>query len=240
MYVRKLSSQVIRVGHFLFVRVDHLQQSVVAVVGPLGHVGSDGLVRHDQRTSGLGHFAHLAVEVFYGACSVLAQHQPADAVLRGVASAVVILHVVLRVVGVVDACQSVIFIVIGYRLAFLGQVGCLLTCHVAQSVVCECGLAAGRVVHFRAAVAIIICRGGHVAVSIGYAYKPLYAVVFERSGYGSVRTAFLHALQRLSAAARMSCLHIVQCVFHACHQCMAASFQAVCGLCLMHCPAELP
>ena len=30
----------------------------------------------------------------------------------------------------------------------------------------------------------------------------------------------------------MGCLHIAQCVFHACHQCMAASFQTVCGLCL--------
>ena len=80
-YVRKLSAQVICVGHFLFVRVDHLQQSVVAVVGPLGHIGGDGLVRHDHRASGLGHFAHLAVEVFYGTCSVLTEHQPADAVL---------------------------------------------------------------------------------------------------------------------------------------------------------------
>ena len=107
-YVRKLSAQVIRVGHFLFVRVDHLQQSVVAVVGPLCHIGGDGLVRHDQRTSRLGHFAHLAVEVFYGARAVLAEHQPADAVLRGVAPAVVVPYVVLRVVGVVDViCKFV-------------------------------------------------------------------------------------------------------------------------------------
>ena len=85
----------------------------MAVVGPLGHVGGDGLVRHDHRASGLGHFAHLAVEVFYGTCSVLAQHQSSYAVLRGVASAVVVLHVVLRMVGIVDACQSVVVIVIG-------------------------------------------------------------------------------------------------------------------------------
>lgn len=38
------------------------------------------MVRHDHRASGLGHFANLAVEVFYGTCSVLTQHQPADAV----------------------------------------------------------------------------------------------------------------------------------------------------------------
>ena len=87
-------------------------------------------------------------------------------------------------------------------------------------------------VHFRAAVAHVICRGRHVAVSICYTYKSLDAVVSECGNNVSVRTAFLYALQRLSAAACVSCLHIAQCVFHACHQCMAASFHAVCGLCL--------
>lgn len=49
-YVRKLSAQVIRIGHFLFVRVDYLQQSVVATVCPLCHVRGYGLVGHDERT----------------------------------------------------------------------------------------------------------------------------------------------------------------------------------------------
>ncbi|WP_349854693.1 hypothetical protein [Bacteroides cellulosilyticus] len=52
----------------------------MAVVSPLVHVGGDDLVGYNQRTSRLGHFAHLAVEVFYDPCSVLAEHQPADAV----------------------------------------------------------------------------------------------------------------------------------------------------------------
>ena len=48
-------------------------------------VGCLRLVRHNQRAAGLGDFAHLAIEVFNGTCSVLAEHQPTDTVLRGVA-----------------------------------------------------------------------------------------------------------------------------------------------------------
>lgn len=40
---------------------------------------------HKQRAAGLGDFAHLAIEVFNGTCSVLAEHQSTDTVLRGVA-----------------------------------------------------------------------------------------------------------------------------------------------------------
>ena len=118
----------------------------------------------------------------------------------------------LRVVGIVDARQSVIFI--GYRLAFLGHVGCLLACHVAPSVVCECGLSAGRVVHLRAAVAHVIRRGRHIAVSVCYTYKSLDAVVSECGNNVSVRTAFLYALQRLSAAARMGFIQNLRIYIH--------------------------
>jgi len=41
-----------------------LQEAVVAVVGPLRHIGGNRLVGHNQRAAGLGDFAHLAVEVF--------------------------------------------------------------------------------------------------------------------------------------------------------------------------------
>ena len=81
----KLTSEVVRVGDFLLIRIDHLQQTVVAVVSPLRHVGCYRLVRHNHRVAGLGDFAHLAIEVFNGTCSVLAEHQSTDTVLRGVA-----------------------------------------------------------------------------------------------------------------------------------------------------------
>ena len=50
----------------LLVRVDHLQEAVVAVVSPLRHIGGNRLIGHNQRAAGLGDFAHLAVEVLDG------------------------------------------------------------------------------------------------------------------------------------------------------------------------------
>ena len=81
----KLTTEVVRIGDFLLIRINHLQQTVVAVVSPLRHVGCYRLVRHNHRAAGLGDFAHLAIEVFNGTCSVLAEHQSTDTVLRGVA-----------------------------------------------------------------------------------------------------------------------------------------------------------
>lgn len=107
MDVGQLAAEVVGVGHLLLVGVYHLQQAVVAVVSPLRHVGGYRLVGHNQSAARLRHLARLAVEVFYGARAVLAEHQPADAVLGGVAPAVVVPYVVLRVVGVVDVvCNS--------------------------------------------------------------------------------------------------------------------------------------
>ena len=81
----KLTSEVVRVGDFLLIRINHLQQAVVAVISPLRHISCDHLIRHNHRAAGLGDFAHLAIEVFNGTCSVLAEHQSTDTVLRGVA-----------------------------------------------------------------------------------------------------------------------------------------------------------
>ena len=64
----------------------------MAVVSPLGNVGGNRLVGHDERAAGLRHLTHLAVEVFDGSRSVLTHHQSADAVVGGVASTVVILQ----------------------------------------------------------------------------------------------------------------------------------------------------
>ena len=75
----------------------------------------------------------VAVEVLDGSRSVLTEHQAADAVLRGVAPAVIILHVILRVVGLVDARQSVIIVVVSDGLAFLGKVGRLIGQHMPSA-----------------------------------------------------------------------------------------------------------
>ncbi len=129
----KLTAEVVRVSNLILIWINHLQQAVVAVISPLRHISCNRLVRHNQRAAGLGDFAHLAVEVLDGSRSVLTEHQAADAVLRGVAPAVIILHVILRVVGLVDARQSVIIVVVSDGLAFLGKVGRLIGQHMPSA-----------------------------------------------------------------------------------------------------------
>ena len=68
----KLTTEIVRVSNLLLIRINHLQQTVVAVVSPLRHIGCYRLVRHNHCAAGLGDFAHLAIEVFNGTCSVLA------------------------------------------------------------------------------------------------------------------------------------------------------------------------
>ena len=151
----------------------------MAVVGPLRHISCNRLVRHNHRAAGLGDFAHLAIEVFNGTCSVLAEHQATDAVLRGVASAVIILHVILRVVWVVDICQTQIVVIVGDELAFLRKVGSLLCKHIAESIISETCNTACRMVHLRTAVTHVVSRGRYIALLVGDTDKTLYAVVFE-------------------------------------------------------------
>ena len=110
---------------------------------------------------------------------VLTEHQATDAVLRGVASAVVILHVVLRVVGIVDARQPVIIVIVSDELAFLGKVGSLLGQHIAECIISETCDAACRMVHLCATVAHVVSGGRHIALRVGDTNKALYAVVFE-------------------------------------------------------------
>ena len=85
MHLLKLTAEVIRIGNLLLVWINHLQQAVVAVISPLRHISSNRLVRHNQRAAGLRHLANLAIEILNGTCSVLAEHQSTDTVLRGVA-----------------------------------------------------------------------------------------------------------------------------------------------------------
>ena len=159
----KLTTEIVRVSNLLLIRIDHLQQTVVAVISPLRHVGCYRLVRHNHRAAGLRHLAHLAIEILNGTRSVLTEHQATDTVLRGVAATVVILHFVLRMVWVVDTRQTQIVVIVGDELAFLCKVGSLLGQHIAECIVSETGDAACRMVHLRATVAHVISGSRHAA-----------------------------------------------------------------------------
>ena len=164
----KLTTEVVRVSNLLLIRIDHLQQTVVAVISPLGHVGCYRLVRHNHRAAGLCYFTHLAIEVFDGTSSILTEHQSTDTVLRGVATTIVILHVVLRVVRIVDTRQTLIVIIVGDELAFLCKVGSLLGQYITECIIREGSDAACRMVHLCAAVAHVIYGGRIVAVVTAY------------------------------------------------------------------------
>ena len=227
----KLTTEIVRVSNLLLIRINHLQQAVVAVVSPLRHIGCYRLVRHNHRAAGLCHLAHLAIEVFNGTCSILTEHQATNTVLRGVATTIVILHVVLRVVRIVDTRQTLIVIIVGDELAFLCKVGSLLGQHIAERIVCEAGDAACRMVHLSTAVAHVVSRGRYIALRVGDTNKALYAVIFKRGGYLTVRTALLDGLQGLATAVGMGCLHIMECIRYGCNKCMTAVVNSICRSC---------
>ncbi len=214
MNLLKLTSEVVRIGNLLLIRIDHLQQTVVAVISPLRHVGCYRLVRHNHRAAGLGDFAHLAIEVFDGTCSVLTEHQPTDTVLRGIATTVVILYVVLRVVWVVDTRQTLIVVIVGDELAFLCKVGSLLGQHIAERIISETCDAACRMVHLSTAVTHVVSRGRYITLRVGNTNKTLYAIILKRSGNLTVRTALLDGLQGLATAIGMGSLNIMECIGH--------------------------
>lgn len=135
----------------------------MAVISPLRHISCNRLVRHNHRAAGLRNLAHLAIEVFDGTSSVLTEHQSTDTVLRGVATTIVILHAVLRVVRIVDTRQTQIVVIVGDELVFLCKVGSLLGQHIAECIVSATGDAACRMVHLRATVAHVISGSHHVA-----------------------------------------------------------------------------
>ena len=175
----KLITEIVRVGDFLLIRINHLQQTVVVVVSPLRHVGCNRLVRHNHRAAGLRHLAHLAIEILNGTRSVLTEHQSADTVLRSVATTIVILHVILRVVRIVDTRQTLIVVIVGDELAFLCKVGSLLGQHIAERIVCETCDAACRMVHLSTAVTHVVSRGRYIALRVGDPNKALYGVVWK-------------------------------------------------------------
>ena len=175
----KLTTEIVRVSNLLLIRIDHLQQAVVAVISPLRHIGCYRLIRHNHRAAGLGDLTHLAIEVFNGTSSVLTEHQATNTILRSVATTKVILHVVLWVVWVVDTCQTLIVVIVADELAFLCKVGSLLGQHIAERIVSEAGDSACRMVHLSAAVTHVVSRGRYIALRVGDTDKTLYGVVWK-------------------------------------------------------------
>ena len=49
----KLTSEIVGVGDFLLIRINHLQQTVVAVVCPLRDVCCNRMIRHNHRAARL-------------------------------------------------------------------------------------------------------------------------------------------------------------------------------------------
>lgn len=188
MNILKLTTEIVRVSNLLLIRINHLQQTVMAVISPLRHISCNRLVRHNHRAAGLCHLAHLAIEVFNGTCSVLTEHQSADTVLRSVATTLVILHVVLWVVWVVDTCQTLIVVIVGDELAFLCKVCSLLGQHIAERIISETGNAACRMVHLSTSVAHVVSRGGNIALRVSNTDKTLYAVILKRCGNLTIRS----------------------------------------------------
>ena len=109
-------------------------------------------------------------------------------------------------VWVVDTRQTLIVIIVGDELAFLRKVGSLLGQHIAESIISETGDAACRMVHLRAAVAHVVSGCGNIALRVSNTDKTLYAVIFKRGGYLTVRTALLDGLQGLATAIGMGSL----------------------------------
>ena len=204
----KLTTEIVRVSNLLLIRINHLQQTVVAVVSPLRHIGCYRLVRHNHRAAGLRHLAHLAIEILNGTCSILTEHQATDTVLRSVATTIVILHVVLRMVWVVDTRQTLIVVIVGDELAFLCKVGSLLGQHIAERIISETCDAACRMVHLSTAVTHVVSRGRYIALRVGDTNKALYAVILKRGGNLTVRTALLDGLQGLATAIGMGSLNM--------------------------------
>jgi hypothetical protein len=231
MNLLKLTSEVVRIGNLLLIRINHLQQTVVAVVSPLRHVGRYRLVRHNHRAAGLRHLAHLAIEILNGTCSVLTEHQATDTVLRGVAATIVILHIVPQVVRIVDTRQTLIVVIVGDELAFLRKVGSLLCKHIAESIISETCNAACRMVHLSTAVTHVVSRGRYIALRVGDTDKALYAVILKRGGNLAVRTALLDGLQGLATAIGMGSLNILECVCYGCNKCMTAVVNCICRSC---------
>ena len=134
-------------------------------------------------------------------------------------------------VRIVDTRQTQIVVIIGDELAFLCKVGSLLGQHIAECIISETGDAACRMVHLRAAVTHVVSRGRYIALRVSNTDKTLYAVIFKRGGYLTIRTTLLNGLHRLATAIGMGSLHIMKRIRYGCNESMTAIVNSICRSC---------
>ena len=199
----------------------------MAVVLPLCYVGCHCLIRHNQRAHGLQDLTHLTVVILDSATAVLTKHQSADTVVRRVDTTVMVLHVVLRMVGIVDSRQTTVIVLVIDGLALLFEVGCLLGEHIAQSIVGKGGDTACRVIYLCATVAHIIDGCRYVALGVCYLDQSVDAIIFERSGNDTIRSAELLGLHRLATTIGIGCLTITQRISYSRYECIATCVRRV-------------
>ena len=170
----------------------------MAVVLPLRDVGSHCLVRHNQRAYRLQDLTHLAVVVLDSTTTVLTKHQSADTVVRRVDTTIMVLHVVFRMVRIVNRRQTTVVVLVIDGLALLFEIGCLLGEHIAQSIVGKGGDTAGRRVYLCATIAHIIDGCRYVTFCICYLDQSVDAIILERSGNDTIGSAELLGLHGLA------------------------------------------
>ena len=182
----------------------HGGEPVPSVVGPRGGVGGHGLVGYHQRAAFPRQLALQPVAVFAGAAAIFQPFQPAGAVSVGHpgfgGGAVVILHVVFRVVGVGNGIHPVEAVVILYLFPRGYQVGGLPPREVAGRVVFEVGGSRGGMDHLRAPPAKVVPRTGNPALGIGNGCNPVDGIVGKAGGDGTVGPRVLLGFHREAAA----------------------------------------
>ena len=182
----------------------------MAVVLPLRDVGCHCLIRHNQRTYSLGNLAHLAVVILNGTTTILTKHQSTNAIVRGVNTTIVVLHIVFWMVRIVDSRQPSVIVLVIDALTLLFEVGGLLGEHIAQRIVGKGGDSAGRMIYLRTAVTHIIDGGRYIALGVCYLDQSVDTIILERGGNRSIWSAELFALHGFATTLSIGSLTIPQ------------------------------
>ena len=199
----------------------------MAVILPLCDVGCHCLIRYNQRAHRLQDLTHLTVVILDRATAVLTKHQSADTVVRRVDTTVMVLHVIFRVVGIVDCRQTTVVILVIDGLALLFEVGCLLGYHIAQSIVGKGGDTACRVIYLCATVTHIIDGCRYVALGVCYLDQSVDTIILERSGNDTIGSAELLGLYGLATTIGIGCLTITQRISYSRYECIATCVRRV-------------
>ena len=126
------------------------------------------MIRHNHRAYGLQDLTHLAVVILDSTTAVLTKHQSANAVIGRGGTAIMVLHIVFWMVGIVDSRQSSVIVLVIDSLALFFKVGSLLGEYIAEIVIGKCGNTTGRMIDLRAAVTHVIDGCGDIALGVCY------------------------------------------------------------------------